>query len=355
MGRPLLFIFLAIVAVASFLAYRKSDNFAEKRVFSTNSGPSRSDEPLITKPTTATPVEPIKIPSMAPGNQAFKGEAVPPSFDVVRVSPNGELVIAGRGTPGLEVIILENDWLIGRATADQRGEWVFVPEIPLKPGKHQLSLKTRLPGAELDSPSVVAVMVPEAADGQAMAVKLPRDGGDSTLLQVPGKSEIPPLAINLIDQLPDGNLTIGGIALPDSVVLVYLDNQYIGRATTDEKGNWRLRTEGNPNTAKAKTVRADETTKDGKVTKRAEAPFARVAMLERPAHDMILVIEPGSNLWRIARKIYGSGTAYTTIYAANREQIRDPNLIYPGQVFAVPTSIAPALPGGTSSPNRDTR
>jgi hypothetical protein len=244
---------------------------------------------------------------------------------------------------------------VGRVTADQRGEWVFVPETPLKPGKHQLSLKTRLPGAELDSHSMVAVMVPENVDGQAMAVKLPRDGGDSTLLQPPSKTDGSTLAITLIDQLAHGSLVVGGAATPDSTVLVYLDNIYIGRADVDEKGNWRLRTEGNPDTSKAKIVRADETKKDGNVAKRVEVPFARVAMLERQANDVILVIEPGSNLWRIARKIYGSGTAYTTIYAANRDQIRDPNLIYPGQVFAVPTLGVPASPGGTSSPNQDKR
>ncbi|MCM0019941.1 MAG: LysM peptidoglycan-binding domain-containing protein, partial [Tagaea sp.] len=45
---------------------------------------------------------------------------------------------------------------------------------------------------------------------------------------------------------------------------------------------------------------------------------------------------PGNSLWRISRRIYGEGLRYTTIYAANREQIRDPDLIFPGQIFAVP-------------------
>ena len=48
------------------------------------------------------------------------------------------------------------------------------------------------------------------------------------------------------------------------------------------------------------------------------------------------IIRSGDNLWTIARRVYGSGYRYTQIYGANREQIRDPDLIYPGQVFDLP-------------------
>jgi len=47
-------------------------------------------------------------------------------------------------------------------------------------------------------------------------------------------------------------------------------------------------------------------------------------------------VQPGNSLWRIARRVYGRGTRYTVIYEANRKSIRDPDLIYPGQVFIVP-------------------
>jgi nucleoid-associated protein YgaU len=55
-----------------------------------------------------------------------------------------------------------------------------------------------------------------------------------------------------------------------------------------------------------------------------------------PAGTIAVDIQPGNNLWRIAQHSYGDGLRYTEIYQANRTQIRDPNLIYPGQVFAVP-------------------
>jgi nucleoid-associated protein YgaU len=49
-----------------------------------------------------------------------------------------------------------------------------------------------------------------------------------------------------------------------------------------------------------------------------------------------VIIRRGDNLWRISRRMLGKGVRYTTIYEANRDQIKNPALIYPGQVFDVP-------------------
>ena len=48
------------------------------------------------------------------------------------------------------------------------------------------------------------------------------------------------------------------------------------------------------------------------------------------------IIRRGDNLWSIARRVYGDGLKYTTIYRANLDQIRSPSRIYPGQVFDLP-------------------
>lgn len=48
------------------------------------------------------------------------------------------------------------------------------------------------------------------------------------------------------------------------------------------------------------------------------------------------IIRRGDNLWSIARRVYGTGLKFTTIYRANKDQIRSPHRIYPGQVFDLP-------------------
>jgi nucleoid-associated protein YgaU len=65
-------------------------------------------------------------------------------------------------------------------------------------------------------------------------------------------------------------------------------------------------------------------------------PFERASFSDIELRDGKVVVQPGNSLWRIARRAYGSGFQYTVIYEANADQIRDPDLIYPGQIFAVP-------------------
>lgn len=86
---------------------------------------------------------------------------IAPSFDIVRVEPSGEAVIAGRAAPGSEVILRAGDRILGMVVADARGQWVLVLEIPLEPGSHELSLESRQPGGlTLLSENVVVVSVP---------------------------------------------------------------------------------------------------------------------------------------------------------------------------------------------------
>jgi nucleoid-associated protein YgaU len=52
--------------------------------------------------------------------------------------------------------------------------------------------------------------------------------------------------------------------------------------------------------------------------------------------DSSVIIRRGDTLWHISRRIYGEGTRYTTIYLANQQQIEDPDMIWPGQIFTLP-------------------
>ena len=50
----------------------------------------------------------------------------------------------------------------------------------------------------------------------------------------------------------------------------------------------------------------------------------------------VRTVQPGATLWAIAREQFGKGIMYVAVYEANKDQIRDPDLIYPGQVFRMP-------------------
>jgi nucleoid-associated protein YgaU len=84
------------------------------------------------------------------------------------------------------------------------------------------------------------------------------------------------------------------------------------------------------------TLRADQVNNTGKVIARISIPFSRAEPTTNVQLEPVVIVQPGNSLWRLAYKAYGRGTQYTTIFLANKDQIKDPDLIYPGQVFAMP-------------------
>lgn len=77
-------------------------------------------------------------------------------------------------------------------------------------------------------------------------------------------------------------------------------------------------------------------------------------ILTAPASASEYTVEKGDCLWKIARTELGSGLRWGEIYEANRSDIRDPDLIYPGQVFTIPGMPESASPVENTSPSEDT-
>lgn len=264
---------------------------------------------------------------------ATPAESRDPSFDVVRIGERGDAVIAGRAVPNAQVTILDGGKEIGKVTADWRGEWVFVPDLPMAPGSRELTLEARNPdGTVTRSGEPVVLVVPERAGEPTIVVKA--KPGAARLLQGPRAGEgAGPLSIDMVDHDGAGGLTVGGHAAPGQAVRLYMDNKPVGGVRADAEGLWSVK--GKPPAEGRHVLRADQLGADGKVVARVEIDYeAGVDMA--PAEAGQVVVRPGNSLWRIARRIYGSGVSYTTIYQANKGNIRDPNLIYPGQVFTLP-------------------
>jgi hypothetical protein len=275
-----------------------------------------------------------------------QAQSAAPSFDTVRVTPDGQAVIAGRAAPGAEVVIRDGDRTIGQVTADQRGEWVLVPDQPLPPGQHELHLTARNPGeaAPAESKGIVAMLVPEPAQprrdaGDAVqppvAVLVPRDGSaPSKALQMPpadgGRSG---LGLGMVEYGADGKATLSGRATPGARIEAYLDDKPVGKAVADGRGEWSIVLNDSVSAGRYR-LRLEELGPNGKAAARVELPFER-ASAERLAGAGGVTVQPGNSLWRIARHSYGNGARYIEIYQGNRARIADPDLIFPGQVLSV--------------------
>jgi len=267
-----------------------------------------------------------------------------PSFDVVRVNPEGDTVIAGRAMPGSEVRILENGEIIGTVIADESGEWVFIPETPLLSGSRSLSLSATLKdGTVVTSTEDVVIAVPEGAGNdapkKALVLKFPKDRNTPVrVIQTPGEAidrDAFSLTIETLDYDVKGQVVIGGGAPRGAKVQLYLDDDLIARLNSDAEGRWIARPDKliPPGLYQ---LRADQVGDGGKVIARVEYPFSRAEDLQKMAEGTYVLVQPGNSLWRIARRVYGSGFLYSQIFEANKDRIGDPDMIFPGEVFEVP-------------------
>jgi nucleoid-associated protein YgaU len=212
--------------------------------------------------------------AQAAANAVMGALAVPPSsleagdipaFDIARIGPAGEAVIAGRAAPGATVELLLDGKVYDQAIADQSGQFVMTPPR-LPPGDYELSLRT----------------------GQ-------RDGRQATSKRS---------------------------------VLVALHP-----SPSEPFQAYQLSRLASPNADRRAFAAAGE----------QQATAAATPLLDRHFHSVraapktgTAVVAGGDTLWRISLAKYGKGDQYSVIYDANRNQIRNPDRIFPGQRIVIP-------------------
>lgn len=288
-------------------------------------------------------------------------------FDIVRIGSDNHAVMAGRGPAGARIRVHDRAQLIASTKADRRAEWVLITERPLPVGSRELRLSARLAdGSEVRAQEVLVILVPDrskqgALGGDAFALLLSkRPGAMSKLLQRPSRQrglQQLELSLDKVDYDEAGTIALSGSGPKGATVRLYLDNAHIGDARADQDLSWSLSPKQRAGPGRHR-LRVDQIDKKGSVTARIEVVFEREAAPaeeevktaqatsaaanasgEDPEGPMTVTIQKGQTLWRIARKVYGQGARYTLIYQANTDQIRDPDKIYPGQVFALPRKV----------------
>ncbi len=323
-----------------------------------------------------------------------------PKFDVVRVAPDGSSVIAGLAQPGEEVTILLDGKEVARATADPQGNFVSLLTVPPSdtarvvtlsvPGEGnavvasddsiilapvtssmqpqvatntlQQAATPEMPEQDTAAPATAGNVGETAAEAtantpsegvqtpagdaseptKAPAVLLASKDGVRVLQPADSSPEMTTnVVIDAISYDAAGEVQLSGRGTEEGFVRVYLDNKPVLTTPIDAGGGWH--TELPDVDSGIYTLRVDQIDASGAVVSRTETPFKRetaetLQNTQNPATApaISVTVQPGSTLWAIARETYGDGMMYVRVFEANRDSIRDPDLIYPGQVFAVP-------------------
>lgn len=353
----------AVTGRADTLAPVDGEFSAEARVDEgVPAGPSDETRRALAGPgdTPQAGTEPFRAPEAEALEQSPADGA--PRLDIVRVERDGAALVAGTAEPNALVSITLDGQTIDQAVAGPDGSFVAFVDLPSMDAPRPLRLQSERAGGVQYSEQTVLIVPPERADEAAQPAVVVADSAGVRLVQpeVPvasdagapapeaGADTAParplPLALDTITYDETGEVVLAGRGAGKAHVRIYVDNEPLATEPVPADGSWRAVL---PDLDKGTyTLRVDQIDETGKVVARVESPFRRespAALAEAAARSGTMTsvtVQPGHTLWAIARDRYGSGFRYVQIFRANRDKIRDPDLIYPGQVFDLPPDPA---------------
>ena len=199
------------------------------------------------------------------------------------------------------------------------------------------------PAAEAEPVEAAPAAEPAAEPAPAAAPQLLVADAEGVRVLADGAA-LEALTLDTITYDDNGEVKLAGRATGEGFVQAYLNGASVGTATIQADGSWQIDLVGvEPSVY---TLRLDEVSAQGEVVSRMETPFKREVATEVAAtmadqvteetRAAVRTVQPGNTLWAIASDTYGDGIKYVYVYEANRDLIRDPDLIYPGQVFVLP-------------------
>ena len=280
--------------------------------------------------------------------------------DILRVDESGITIIAGSADPSTTVEAKINNQTIGKSEVNKDGEFVITGEVSSSDQPQELKIITKEEKEE-KTKKIVSKEPLENEEDWVYETKsfiilpgLIKNNNDNEiqnerlddvrifevqqtdiLLKEEFKNiNVEKLTLDRIKYSENGTAILYGRARTDMNVMVYLNNEFKMKTIPGKDGSWDVDLGIiSPGIYK---LRIDETTINGDVKFRIETPFKQETkeLLDK-MFTKAITVQPGNSLWRIARRIYGKGIMYLDIYNKNSHLIKDPDLIYPGQIFSL--------------------
>jgi len=277
----------------------------------------------------STPQRVVIVPVVpeTPSTQINENDA--PTFDIVRIAPDGNIVVAGRWAANKNVSIVMNNKIIATEQTDKNGEFVYAPKKELPAGNYTVSLI----GADTNVKSVNKVFLYVSEQGYANSVSLLMTPRGSAVLQAPSIIRGEDLTVSKIDYLDNGRIVVSGDAMPRLRVSLWLNDTYLGFARVSDYRHYGL----GANVGKLEPGREysiDVRMHDGDGRTIANIKHTFTMPNSTGDDDTYYTVRRGDCLWIIARNFMGRGVLFSII--ANRNNISNPDLIFPQQKLQIP-------------------
>ncbi len=320
------------------------------------------------------------------------------SLDVVRIDPTGSALVAGRADPESTVRVMIDEAVAFETQSDTGGNFVAMFQIDtLQAPRLLTSAQQHTDGtwhkgldqiivAPMTSPRTLPAQPKKISAAVSSAPQTPADiqqsdNDISIFVETPNRlpelnsgDDAPPERPKLVRLSENGGAQRIDLATPDRLSLetisynnvgevilsgvrkniradqirVYMNDTPVSLAEIPSNGEWSIALEDIE--TGIYTLRIDEIDQSNRVVSRIETPFERTSPdilralhstdLEQPLS--VITVQPGFTLWGIAEDRFGDGFRYVQVFEENKHLIRNPDLIYPGQVFALPDDDQPS-------------
>ena len=255
------------------------------------------------------------------------------SFDIIRITKNGDAVLAGRSLPGIRFGLYDKNLKIAEIASDANGEWVWTSQEAMIPGAKEFNLiYLDKNGKQHTSDQSIVVFIEENKGSEPFVLKSDKEGNSNSLvLNLEDLTD--DFSLDLVEYSPKGRLMLSGRSKMSDKILLFLNDYFIGESLPDSTGLW--------------TFLSNDSYEYKKANLRLEVSANNLDSKKSFVTDIFdhdldnmkgksLIVQPGNSLWRISRSILGGGVLYTEIFKNNIEIIKNPDLIYPGQVLKLP-------------------
>ena len=278
---------------------------------------------------TSAPQRVVIVPVVPDSVMRVMNEKDAPAFDIVRIQPDGKIVVAGRWAPNKTVSIMVNGKIVATEQTNADGEFVYAPQKPLPAGNYTLSLI----GVDSSIKSSDKVFLYISEQGYANSVSLLMTKKGSTLLQSPTMIRDGDLTVSKIDYLDNGRIVVTGDAMPRLRVSLWLNNTYMGYAHVSDYRHFGLGADiGRLESGKNYELSVRLHDGDGTTVAAINHSFTMPEMTGDD--DTFYTVRRGDCLWIIARNFMRRGILFSMI--ANRNNIENPDLIFPKQKLQIP-------------------
>ena len=251
-------------------------------------------------------------------------------FDIVRLDPSGDLIIAGKTEPNIVVDIYDGNQKLTSVLSDTHGDWVWVSEKKIDNGLKRFNLKHSDSEGKIINSDENIIIFFEKNEKQKV-VKI-RDKGEVGIEILNNNQEVRGLALDSSEHFDNEKLRLKGRSIPNAEIQIFISKKLIGKSIADVQGNWEFSI--NEIVFENYDLEIKSSFENNILSLKTEILNGKID--SKLFYEKEIIVENGNSLWRIARKTLGGGILYAEIYKNNKKIINDPDLIFPGQVFKIP-------------------